>query len=359
MTGTGAGGPTLCWLAPMLGATGAVPDVFEKLAPGLEARGYRTLAASSAPSGRRRVQEQVALLLGAGRRADATFVHVYGGRSFAIADLLSTPAARRSAPLIGYLSGGSIPDLARRRPAWVRRVLSRFDLLSAPSPYMARFATDLGLEAIVTPNPIDLGAFPYRRRTRLAPHLLWMRGFHAIYGPEVAVEVLARVREVHPAARLTMAGRDDGERAATEAAARARGVADAISFPGFLGPEARLQAIEGHDVFLHTNRLDNTPLSLIEAAAAGLPIVATDVGGVPDLFVDGEQVLLAPSGDAAALAAQVLALLDRPDGGTGLADAAHAVVQQMDLPVVLDRWEATLADLGVRRPGGAGRDGRP
>ena len=347
--------PTLCWLAPMMGPTGAVPDVFEKLAPGLAARGFPALTASGAPSARRRLQEQVALLLGPGRWSAATFIHIYGGRSFAVADLLSLLARTRqgrgragTGPVVGYLSGGSIPDLAREHPAWVRRVLARFDLLSAPSPYMARLATDLGLPAVVTPNPIDLDAFPFRRRTELAPRLLWMRGFHSIYGPDVAIDVLAAVRAVHPEATLTMAGRDDGLRAETEGRAEARGVAGAVRFPGFLDPPARLAALSSHDIFLHTNRVDNTPLSLIEAAAAGLPIVATDVGGVPDLFRDGSQVRLAPVDDAPALAARVLDLLAAPAEAAAMADAAHEHVQAMALPRVLDQWEATLASQGVR-----------
>jgi glycosyltransferase involved in cell wall biosynthesis len=276
------------------------------------------------------------------------FIHLYGGRSFAVNDLLSRLARRHSVPLVGYLSGGSIPDLAVRHPRWARQVLGRFDLLSAPSPYMSRFAESIGLRAEVTPNPIDLAAFPYRRRPVVAPRLLWMRGFEPNYHPELAVEVLARVRRSCPDATLTMAGRDRGLLAATQARARDLGVDAAVTFPGFLDPAARLAALADHDLFLHTNRVDNTPLSLIEAAGSGLAIVGTSVGGVPDLVEDGRHARLAPDGDADGLAAAVVELLTEPGVAVGLADAAHELVQGMSLERVLDIWVGRLATLGLQ-----------
>ena len=84
-----------------------------------------------------------------------------------------------------------------------------------------------------------LRARRYDRRTEARPALLWMRTFHEHYDPLLAVEVLARVCEVHPGATMTMGGADHGLLQATRDRAAELGVADRITFAGYLDPQAK------------------------------------------------------------------------------------------------------------------------
>ncbi len=72
------------------------------------------------------------------------------------------------------------------------------------------------------------------------------------------------------------------------------------------------EAFAEHDIFLNTNIVDNMPVSVLEASAAGLVPVATAVGGIPDLLTDGVDGVLVSAGDDEAMAAAVLDLLDHP-----------------------------------------------
>ena len=337
----------LAFFAPMLGTTGKAPDVFETLATGLVGRGYPAVSASAAPGRFRRLVDQAGVLWSDRHRADVVFVHVYAGPTFLVVDLLTWLGARAGLPMVGYLSGGGIPDLIARRPRWAARVLSRCTVLSAPSTYLAGSVQALGLDAMVIPNPVDLEQFTFRRRSAVAPSLLWMRTFHELYRPGLAVEVLAALRRDHPEARLTMAGQDDGLLEPTRALAERLGVGEAVAFPGFLDPEARRQAFAEHDVFLHTNRIDNMPLSLLQAGASGLPVVGMSVGGVPHLLTDGHDALLvADHADRRdALVAQLERLLAEPGLAGRLSDAGRSTAEAARLPVVLDRWEAVIAEL--------------
>jgi glycosyltransferase involved in cell wall biosynthesis len=104
----------------------------------------------------------------------------------------------------------------------------------------------------------------------------------------------------------------DGElRADLERYARELGLADRVRFLGWRRDLATLYAAT--DVFLLTSRNEGTPVALIESLAAGVPGVSTDVGGVRDVIVGDHVGLLAPSGDADALASHVSALLAEPD----------------------------------------------
>ena len=123
-----------------------------------------------------------------------------------------------------------------------------------------------------------------------------MRTFEHAYNPHLAVEVLALVRKERPDATMTM-GRSGQRRVGLgPRAVNARGLGEAVSFPGFLDEAGKARAFTDHDVFLNTNRIDNTPVSVIEAAAHGLPIVATEVGGIPYLLADRETASSCPMG---------------------------------------------------------------
>jgi glycosyltransferase involved in cell wall biosynthesis len=114
----------------------------------------------------------------------------------------------------------------------------------------------------------------------------------------------------HPDARLVLVG--DGSLAdALRAHARARGVADSVLFTGFRADIPRL--LDAIDVLALPSLHEGMPLTVIEAAAAGRPVVATAVDGTPEVVVDGQTGRLVPPGDPAALARALRTLLADPD----------------------------------------------
>jgi glycosyltransferase involved in cell wall biosynthesis len=204
-----------------------------------------------------------------------------------------------------------------------------------------------GLRATVIPNVIDIEAYPYHQRSELRPHLLWMRTFHPIYNPEMAVRVLARLQRVIPEATLVMAGQEKGQQAAVQRLACELGVGDTIRFPGFLGMDDKFRAGTAADIFLNTNRVDNMPVSVIEACAMGLPVVATSVGGVPDLLTDGETGLLVPDDDDAMMAARVIELLRNPVLASRLSANGRQLAERSSWNSVKGQWEQLLCNLQV------------
>jgi glycosyltransferase involved in cell wall biosynthesis len=92
------------------------------------------------------------------------------------------------------------------------------------------------------------------------------------------------------------------------------------------------------DLYVQTPAIDNMPLSVLEAFASGLPVVATRVGGVPTILTDEVHGLLARDNDDEHVAAQVIRLLEQPDYARQLAAAAHASCAPYAWPVVRDGW---------------------
>ena len=328
--------PRLCFVGPMLGVNpGWVTTQGELLAGLLSEAGYPTRLTSHKPARLPRLIDTLSSLLAWRNEIDLVIHQVFSGPAFAITDAASALCRALGLRQIAVLHGGALPEFAAGHGRWVRRVLRRAAAIVSPSTYLAQtFAayTELAPRLCVIPNILEIENYPYRHRERVEPKLLWMRTFHEVYHPEMAIEVLDELRRTHPAATLTMAGQEKGLHAAVQDLARRRGLSSAVRFPGFLGPADKAREFANHDIYLNTNRVDNMPVSVLEAAAFGLPVVATAVGGVPHLLRDGETGLLVPDGDAAAMAEGIRRLLDEP----GLAAALSANGRRM---AELCAWE--------------------
>jgi glycosyltransferase involved in cell wall biosynthesis len=279
-------------------------------------------------------------------RVDVAVVLVFSGPAFRLVEAASAAGALADLPMVFWLHGGNLVEFAHRHPTRVDRVLRRGRAWVAPSGFLADPFREHGFDVKVIPNVIDLAEYPYRQRTTATARLLWMRTFHELYRPDLALRTLALVRRAHPEATLTLAGQDKGLLEETRRLAAELGLAGAVRFAGLLDAEGKRREFAEHDVFLNTNRVDNAPVSVLEAAAFGLPVVSTNVGGIPHLLRSGEEALLVPEGDAEALASAVLRLLDEPGLAARLSAAGREVAERSSWPRVRPLWEELLAKHG-------------
>jgi len=134
----------------------------------------------------------------------------------------------------------------------------------------------------------------------------------------LAVEALVRIREKHPAAHLVVLGEGPLRAELTELAI-ARGVADAVSFPGRVGDVAWW--LRRAAVVVHPARWEGFGLALLEAMLCERAVVASSVSSVPEIVLDGETGLLVPPDDSPRLAEAVVALLDDPARAHALGEA--------------------------------------
>jgi glycosyltransferase involved in cell wall biosynthesis len=333
----------------MLGVNpGWVTSQGEILAGLLRDAGYLVRTTSHIPARLPRLADTLRSLVSWRDDIDLVVHQVYGGRGFAITNAASALCRMLRLRQVFVLHGGSLPELAAERPRLVRGVMRRAAAIVTPSVYLAHVFgqfPELVSRIRVIPNVLAIEHYPYRHRPAVGPRLLWMRTFHEVYHPEMALDVLADLRRTHPDANLTMAGQEKGLHAAVIARAAAMGLAEAVRFPGFLGPDEKAREFAAHDIYLNTNRVDNMPVSVLEAGAFGLPVVATSVGGVPYLLRDGETGLLVPTdaagnGDAAAMADAVRRLLGEPGLAAALSANGRRLAESCAWGPVRAQWEA-------------------
>jgi L-malate glycosyltransferase len=272
-------------------------------------------------------------------------LEVYSGKYFIIADVVSRVCNILGLHLIMILHGGGLPTFVRAFPNWTRRTLRRAQSLVAPSGFIAHEIGLHGFTVRVIPNVINLHEYTYCERSKIFPKLLWMRSFHAIYNPEMAIKVLARLRMIQPQATLTLAGKDKGLEDNLKMLSKQLGVDSAVRFVGFLDMKAKLEEMSDADIYLNTNRVDNMPVSVIEARAMGLPVVATNVGGLPFVIEHGIDGLLVKDNDVEGMVTEIVRLLSDPELARQISTNGRIVAEQSGWDAVRPEWEDLISEI--------------
>jgi len=275
-------------------------------------------------------------------RADVVHVFSASYLSFILAPLPAIVVAKLfGRPVILNYHSGEAPDHLRRSRL-ARYVMRNWvDLNVVPSLFLRDVLGGFGIAARVVPNTIDLGQFAYRVRDPLRPRLLSTRNFERIYNVACVLRAFARVQARYEHATLTLVGGGSEEAALRELVHRL--TLRHVTFAGLVPHADVNRHYANADIYVQTPSIDNMPLSLLEAFASGLPVVSTNVGGVPNILTHGVHGLLAPENDDAVVAAHVLTLLESPSYARQLAAAAHESCTGYEWPVAREGWLGAYA----------------
>ena len=314
------------------------------LAEHFKKAGYPVMTTSSILNPYARLGDMVWTLIRARHEFDIVILDIYARRSLVAEEIISLLVKWLGKPMIMVLRGGTIPHFFDHHCRWISRVLRRARILVAPSPFMSRIVTTHGLTSRIIPNMVNLVFYPFRSRSSPRPRLLWMRSFKDIWNPLMAVRVLALLREHYPDAVLTMAGKDKGLEGEAKDLARRLGIQEAVRFVGFLDRPGKAREFQKADIFINTNTIDNMPVAVLEAAAAGLPIVATKVGGIPDLLTHEENALLVPSQDDRAMTSAITRLIEEPGLAQRLSENGRRLALRSSWESVLPMWNEVFKD---------------
>jgi L-malate glycosyltransferase len=175
------------------------------------------------------------------------------------------------------------------------------------------------------PNGLDPARFTPAAPRDALRHIVTVANLRAEKGHDVLLAAAPRILAQHPDATFTFAG-EGSRRDALETLTRALGLADRVHFLGECRDVAPVLAEA--DLFVLPSQSEAFPNAVIEAMAAGLPVVATDVGGIPEVVRSDETGVLVPPGDAEALADAVISLMDRPAHAAALGRAARSTVER-------------------------------
>lgn len=239
--------------------------------------------------------------------------------------------------LLNYRSGEALDHLTNWRSArWGVRKASR---VVVPSGYLVGVFGQFGIEAQSIPNFVDVARFRFRERSPLRPVFLSNRNFDALYNVSCTLRAFAAIQARVPEAELLVVG-DGAQRALLHDLAKSLGLRN-TTFVGRVRPEEMADYYDRADLYLNSPDIDNMPTSIIEAFAAGLPVVTTNAGGIPFIVRPGENGRMVTMNDDAALAREALALLADPQGTLEMTRRARAECESRYVwPAVQAQWEA-------------------
>lgn len=338
------------FVGPMLGRhPGLIPNPAEEIAHRLIKRGFDCGLTSLVRNRYVRFFDILLTIILQRKRVHTIFLMVYTGLSIVVEDAVSALAKLYGINLIMVLHGGAMLEFANAHPRWFRRVLSRANQLFTPSHFLAKAIGNLGFNLTVIPNGINLGNYPFRTRNFPQPYLVWLRGFHKIYDPATAVRALSLLVGEFPDLELMMAGPDyqDGTREEIIRLADRLGISPKVKL---LGTVPKLQVPDYLDhgaIFINTTLYESFGISVVEAAAMGLCIITTNVGELPNIWVDGLDSFLVPPSRPEIIAERIRALLLNPELMQVFSRNARKKAEAYDWEHVLPQWESVLRMNGI------------
>ena len=277
-----------------------------------------------------------------GRKADIVLIDTYSTQNFYYAVAVANLCRLLRIPYVPILHGGNLPERLQNNKHLSYKLFHGAKTNVAPSPYLMDVFAAEGYEKLTyIPNTIEIAAYPFLLRNEITPRLLWVRSFAEIYNPMLALEVLEKLIAYYPEASLCMVGPDkDGTLEKCRVYAQEHQLP--VTFTGKLSKQEWIQRSRNFDIFINTTNFDNTPVSVIEAMALGLPVISTRVGGIPFLIEDQKDGLLVPPNNSELFVAAIRKLCTSRDLAQSLSTQARKKAEAFDWQKVKQHWLALL-----------------
>jgi len=270
-------------------------------------------------------------------KIDYILIDTYSTSNFYYALITSQIARFFNKKYLLILHGGNLPHRLDTSKRASYLIFNNSYKNISPSGYLKYEFEKRGHQTTLIPNVIPIEEYNFKKRTKIQPKLLYVRAFADIYNPKMAIQVLFEIQKKHPSAKLCMIGPDrDGSLKGVKTLVSELKLEDSVEFTGVLTKKEWHKKSEGYDIFINTTNVDNTPISVIEAMALGLPIVSTDVGGLPYLISNNNDGILVQKENPSKMANAILKLIEEND--QTLAVNAREKAMRFCWNVVKTKW---------------------
>jgi len=224
------------------------------------------------------------------------------------------------------------PDNAAKKYL-LRKILRNSDRLTATSDFLKARTTELSPtlenEIEVIPFGVRLPDITAPADRRKAVRLAYIKAHRPKYGPDVLLKAMPAIIGEFPDIHLSLAGA--GEMTGTlRNLAQKLDITEHVSFTGFIDNRKIPEFLADHDIMIMPSVMasESFGVAVLEASAVGLPVVASNIGGVPEVVKNGTTGLLVPPGDAKALAAAVINLVDNAELRKEMGQAGRDFVKE-------------------------------
>ena len=309
-------------------------DVLSNL---LKFEGFTIYKSSSKSNKVLRLLEMCFAILNFKPKVDYVLIDTFSTSNFYYAVLTSQLCRLCNLKYLPILHGGNLPYRLEQNPKLSGLIFNNSFKNIAPSAYLKFEFEKKGYTTQLVPNIISVTNYKFKKRTKLKPKLLYVRAFSKIYNPKMAIEVLKILKKTYPKANLCMIGPDkDGTLNEVKQLIDRYELHDSVEITGVLSKKEWHEKSENYDIFINTTNVDNTPISVIEAMALGLPVVSTNVGGLPYLIQHNVDGVLVEKNNPSAMTKEICKIVE--ENKYSLAINARKKVENFDWNIVQSKW---------------------
>lgn len=328
----------ILYIGNKLSKHGNTATSIETLGGFLEDEGFKVYYASSKKNKIFRLLDMMITTIRISSKVDYVLIDTYSTQNFWFAFFVSQLCRILNLKYIAKLHGGDLPNRLKKSPFLCDLIFNNAYKVTAPSHYLLdAFKDKYSKNLIYIPNTIEIDKYNFLKREYNVPRLLWVRSFSKIYNPKMAIDVLYNLKKDFPNANLTMVG-PDKENLIDDCKKHASELNVDVKFTGKLAKEEWVELSKDYNVFINTTHFDNTPISVIEAMALGLPIVSTNVGGIPFLISDKENGLLIADNDTEGMTNAIIEIFDNEILRGKITTNARNTVESFDWNVIKQKW---------------------
>lgn len=314
-------------------------SAFTTLKENLINEGYDVMTSSSKENQVFRLLDMIYSVFKNVLKVDYIIIDVFSTNAFYYALVTSQLARLFKTKYIAILHGGNLPIRLKKHPKLCNLIFKNSYKNVSPSSYLQSIFKHENIKTVLIPNTINIEEYNFKKRKEIKPNILFVRAFASIYNPVMAIEVLNQLKKTYSKATLCMVGPDrDGTLNDVKKRISELKLDNDVTITGVLTKQKWHELSKDYDIFINTTNVDNTPVSLIEVMALGLPIVSTNVGGIPFLM-DNEidSILVAPN-DVLHMTTAVISLLKNSKLTEQISDKGRKKSKRMDWESVNKEW---------------------
>lgn len=318
------------------------PSSINTLGTLLEKEGYKMFYASSKKNKLLRLLDMLYHCVQYRKQVDVVLIDTYSTLNFYFAFLVSQLCIVLKIKYIPILHGGNLVSRLDNNPKMTKAIFNFAQTNVSPSLFIKEQFEDFGFHNIVyIPNSIEIDNYPFYVPEIKSIKLLWVRSFSKIYNPNLAILIAKKLKDLGTKVTLCMVG-PDSDGSLFKAKQLAEELEVAVTFTGKLNKKDWINLSKDYNVFINTTNFDNMPVSVIEAMALGLPVVATNVGGLPYLIENEVDGLLVNPNQVEEFVKAINQLATNPDLATKIITNARKKAEQLDWSIIKQKWQSVL-----------------
>tara|TARA_B100001029_G_C15039767_1_gene442745 strand:- start:781 stop:1788 length:1008 start_codon:yes stop_codon:yes gene_type:complete len=326
----------ILFIGNFLRGTGSNPTYLELVA--LDLKEYPIVLVSSYKNKLIRLLHMIVTILKNLFTLKLVVIDTYSTKAYNFALIISIISKLLKIPYMLNLSGGNLDY--RMKYSYSFKIILKYSRINiSPSKFIYKILKDNGVDSVYLPNYINLKEYPFIEKSFYAPKILWVRSFHKIYNPIMAIEVLRILDKKFPECLLCMVGpyKDNSLKDVKELS-KQYSLEEKLIIKGRLTKKEIVELASCYNIFINTTNIDNLPISVLEAMALGLPVVSTNVGGIP-YFLNESNSILVNKGDSIAMSNAIKKIIKENELGSSLSKVARKNIEvDHNKNSVISKW---------------------